>query len=350
MNSENSWAWFRVCEPHQCKQDYYRSGNRLTFTLRPRNPTDFCDLSQLVVDSDVECLTLLRDDPRDIAPFEMEHGDKGLLNGLTIPKGVDTLKVIDVVKGGGGSSVESKFRLDYGLKTVIFEHVAFENVMIICRYSPELIKLNLEFAHVGFEGLHSIALHVPRLTELGLRCCDLTHLPHNLGLMFPLLEQLDLSGNSIKTLKDVSFPDTLQCLSMSENKGLSVRDAVFPKGLTQLHIRRCKPLDGFHVIKLPRNLVFFGIDYNNLTWTGRSFSLPASLKSVWAEGNPDMDLRVFNRHMKSRCPPNVCMRYMADESALAMDNSYNHQDAITRFLHNGVLCVDLMRHVRGFLE
>ena len=349
MFSENRWALSRVYEGHQTDDDFNTDSVCFSFTLRPRDRVDFCDLSLLSVWSTVRYFVLFRDDPIGRASFEMDHGDKGLLNGLTVPSGVETLVVDDKVKGGGRSSAESKFTLGGGLRSVFLRRAAIGNAIDVCNYSPRLTTLCLEHVSVDAEELDTIALHVPYLLSLHVESCGVTRIPLDTGSIFPRLRMLSLFQNSIKTLKDVVFPDTLTRLVLSENKGLSVGDAVFPPNLKELFMNKCEPLHGVHKMRLPDGLQIVNIQKNDITWVGTSLSLPVSLERILTAGNPNFDVRVCARHAEI-FESTMGMTYSGYTRALKKCNSYNHQDAIVRFLHNNVMCVDLLMHVRGFLE
>ena len=175
------------------------------------------------------------------------------------------------------------------------------------------------------------------LTHLIVCMTGLYVVPLRLGEMFPLLEELSLESNRIKTLEGVVLPPGLKRLSLKGNRGLSLKGIALPDTLVSLDIDDCAPLRAFSEMKLPVGLKELKMRRCRVGWVGMKWKLPPDLKICYVGQNYKLDGRQFKRSTRAINRHN-------------MDMCYNHQDAITLFLHNRVLPIELLRHIFEYLE
>ena len=180
------------------------------------------------------------------------------------------------------------------------------------------------------------------LVNLMLTQCELDCVPLNLALLFPSVHFLELNRCGITTLKGIEFPKGLKTLGLMNNNGMTLDGAVFPEGLVDLYIYRCDKLKGFNMVKLPNSLKILFMHGCHVEWVSRKMSLPPDLKILHRCLIPCGGCTVAMRNVPFASEP--CG--MSDR----MDGHYNHQDAITIFIHNDVLPNELLRYIFAYLE
>ena len=320
----------------------YEGKEHISCSISPLSQDDKCDMKHLVIPPSVKSVAISRYlHVRRIMPIK---DDAGLLNGLHIPGTVTSLMLTDRIKGKRTSSPVCSIAPNLER----FEAVCLQcdDVIHVCMYSPNLTKLSL----TDVKRLYMMDVIVGvNLTYLEANTCRIWRLPSNMDVLFPNLTTLKICNTKIDTIRGVTFPPRLDYLVISGSACLSVVGAVFPDSITCLELSNHKSLVGIDTVKLPRDLETLEMECNNLEWISTKWELPAGLKYVHLERNPKIDLRVFRNYRKKH------RDFFIDvgRNPRCVDHleaTYNHQDAIARFLNNGVMCVDLLRHVRGFLE
>jgi hypothetical protein len=177
------------------------------------------------------------------------------------------------------------------------------------------------------------------LTVLRLDMCELTEVPANIGTMFPLLRDLDLSNNNIKTLKGVELPPLLNTIKLDDNKGITLEGVMFPP-MKNIYLQGCTGLKGLVTTKLPDSLRCIGIQNCDIRWLGSSFRWPKSADVWFMMGNPLMDVRWVK-------PDNYDYYYYTHNHSHIIP-LYNMEDCIGLMRRGNVLSYDLLRTLRKF--
>ena len=311
---------------------YHFRGNE-QFSLNVRTK-EWCDLSSVPVPEQAQHVMISRyaDNEQDGA---MEFKDAGLLNGLRLPALVDTLILTDSPRWEHVAA--PVFSMGTRLTELITSYISEDDVIRICERSPMLMKLFVSEIPRMIKWPNWIPSELRVLT---LRECCLESIPSDLAMMLPNLRCLYLDNNRIKTLRGVVFP-SLTFLVLDGNSGLSLDGAQYPESLENLGLSRCAPLQGYNMTKFPRGLEQLYLNESGIEWISKKFEIPPGLTVCTVDGNPRIDTRMLINYFGATTNIHRLLQYT---------HMYDHQDAITLFLHNRVLPIELLRHIFEYLE
>ncbi|KAF0714562.1 hypothetical protein As57867_003803, partial [Aphanomyces stellatus] len=111
---------------------------------------------------------------------------------------------------------------------------------------------------------------------------DFNLIPTLAGMKFPeSLNHLDLEGNLIETLENITWPPILKTLNLARNKMQSLNYS-FPQGLEEL-VASDMPLGSVDGIAFPPTLTFLDLSQTGLTQITTNF--PDTLKSLYLFNN-----------------------------------------------------------------
>jgi hypothetical protein len=263
--------------------------------------------------------------PGDVVSGELNIPDsvKNLyLSGYTI----DGIPMAPVIKFGGSLTKFSGHT------------VSFEFVKALCARSPLLSDLILRDIP-GFDANEMDKWVSSGLTRLRMTGCGLTEVPANIGVMFPLLKELGLGANNIKTLKGVELPPLLNVVFLNHNAGITLEGAVFSSA-SEIFLSECRGLKGLSVAKFPEGLQFISVVGCDVRWMGSSFRWPESVKNIIDGGNPLMD-----RRWKE---PDISPFSRDTPESLQANMLYNAEDCIGLMVRGNVLPLDLLRAYRNY--
>ena len=216
----------------------------------------------------------------------------------------------------------------------------FEMCRSVWAQTPKLQNLTLE----GVEFSENEFAHMPaRLQSLSIVECKLERFPRYFGLMFPTLKKLSIrSCRRIRSLKDVELPSKLETLDFALSHGMSLTGLVLPDTLKEFFIVLCGRVEGLSSVKLPQGLKKLDISGSEFGWISMKFRFPPNLEQIELPWLLATDIRNMSRNT------NIVIKSMLVEHLRC--SHYNHQDAITLFVHNNVLPNELLRHIFTYLE
>ena len=222
------------------------------------------------------------------------------------------------------------------IKELFTSMVSINHVTRLCCQLPSLESLYID----GTEVMVYDFCRMPRgLRALFIESDNVEHVPREIGSLFPELETLSIADGHGINLDGIELPPKLKTFSLSRSRNVSLERMVLPHTLESIDFGHCGQVEGFNTLKFPDGLVKISIERCRIGWISTRHVLPSKLKTVVARYSKGTDCRVF---MRSRT-----WEVVGRDRDYSM---YDHQDAITLFIHNDVLPNELLRYVFEYLE
>ena len=292
-----------------------------------QNDTYFKESSGVLV---LRLSCVLRTDP-------MFHGRNPL--GPILPWNVRGLEMSNVV-GVTGAKLPDGWITHQNLVELYTKGVDIDEIIRICGMAPQLNALLI----IGACMPSDVFSRLPRtLGHLSISNCNPCCIPRDFGKLFPMLGTLTLHCCKIGTLGGIELPPALRTLCLEEIDGVSLEGMVLPCSLTTLCIEDCGMVKGFNTVKFSDETMRITLDRSDIGWVSMKLVMPSKLTFVLLGGQGCTDCRNFAK-LRGKCPV-LMTRGICDSQ-----HHYNHQDAITLFIHNNVLPNELLRYIFAYLE